>query len=59
MKGKLKRGGDPDLETVAKQMINDYQRGQLNYFELPPIEDQPVLEEDLVKEQQKDKKQLE
>lgn len=37
--GKLKRGGDPDIETVAKQIISDFQRGNIPYFELPPIED--------------------
>ena len=34
--GKLLRGGEPDLDTVAKMILNDWQRGKLPFFNLPP-----------------------
>lgn len=30
--GKLLRGGEPDVNNVAKQIIVDFQRGNLAYF---------------------------
>jgi len=33
--GKLLKGGEPDLNTVAKMVLNDWQRGKLPYFVLP------------------------
>jgi len=33
--GKLLKGGEPDLPTVARRVINDLQRGRLPYF-VPP-----------------------
>lgn len=35
-KGKLMPNGEPDLNTVAKIMINDWQRGKLPFFVAPP-----------------------
>jgi len=35
-KGKLLPNGEPDIGTVAKIMINDWQRGKLPYFVAPP-----------------------
>lgn len=35
-KGKLLKGGEPDLMTVAKSMIYDWQRGEIPYYALPP-----------------------
>ncbi|CAD6963333.1 unnamed protein product [Tilletia controversa] len=41
--GKLLRGGEPDLETCAKMVLNDWIRGKIPFFvpppERPPLED--------------------
>ena len=34
--GKLIKGGDPNLNNVAVQVINDWQRGKLPFFVPPP-----------------------
>lgn len=34
--GKLLKGGDPDLNTVAKMVLQDWQKGRIPYFSLPP-----------------------
>ncbi|TRY67627.1 hypothetical protein TCAL_11124 [Tigriopus californicus] len=34
--GKLLKGGEPDLVAVSKMVLNDFQRGKLPYFKLPP-----------------------
>ena len=34
--GKLLKGGEPDLGTVAKMVLNDFQRGKLPFFTPPP-----------------------
>ncbi|KAM7533953.1 hypothetical protein Aperf_G00000113063 [Anoplocephala perfoliata] len=34
--GKLLKGGEPDIETTAKRVLNDFQRGKLPYFVKPP-----------------------
>ena len=34
--GKLLKGGEPDLNTVSKTILNDFQRGKLPYFIPPP-----------------------
>jgi len=34
--GKLLKGGEPDLQTVAKMVILDWQKGEIPYFNLPP-----------------------
>lgn len=34
--GKLLKGGEPDINTVAKMVLNDWQRGKLPYFVQPP-----------------------
>lgn len=34
------QGGEPDIETTAKRVLNDFQRGKLPYFvKPPPLED--------------------
>lgn len=35
--GKLLRGGEPDLDGVAKTVINDFLRGRLPWFTPPPF----------------------
>lgn len=37
--GKLLKGGEPDLNTVAKMVLNDWQRGKIPYFVPPPGHD--------------------
>lgn len=34
--GKLLKGGEPDISTTAKMILNDFQRGKLPYFVKPP-----------------------
>lgn len=34
--GKLLKGGEPDINTVSKMVLNDWQRGKLPYFVKPP-----------------------
>lgn len=42
--GKLGRGGEPDLNTAAKMVLYDWQRGKIPFFELPPgyLPDKPA-----------------
>uniref|UniRef100_A0A3B3RSK5 Nucleolar GTP-binding protein 2 n=1 Tax=Paramormyrops kingsleyae TaxID=1676925 RepID=A0A3B3RSK5_9TELE len=35
--GKLLKGGDPDLPTVSKMVLNDWQRGRIPFFVKPPL----------------------
>ncbi|KAI2805961.1 Nucleolar GTP-binding protein 2 [Blomia tropicalis] len=34
--GKLLKGGEPDINTVSKMVLNDWQRGKLPYYVKPP-----------------------
>uniref|UniRef100_A0A7S3R4D1 Nuclear/nucleolar GTPase 2 n=2 Tax=Dunaliella tertiolecta TaxID=3047 RepID=A0A7S3R4D1_DUNTE len=34
--GKLLKGGEPDLNTAARMVLYDWQRGKIPYFTLPP-----------------------
>lgn len=52
--GKLLRGGEYDLNTVARMVLNDWQRGRLPYFVCPPFEAEVAQQE--VEEKQKEKK---
>lgn len=36
LSGRLLKGGEPDMETVAKMILSDFQRGRLPYFVPPP-----------------------
>ena len=36
-RGKLLAGGDPDVNTAARQVIMDWQRGRLPYYREPPM----------------------
>lgn len=46
--GKLLKGGEPDLGTVAKMVLNDWQRGKIPYFVKPPgcENEEPTSKED-------------
>nr|XP_006631586.1 PREDICTED: nucleolar GTP-binding protein 2 [Lepisosteus oculatus] len=35
--GKLLKGGEPDMQTVSKMVLNDWQRGRIPYFVKPPV----------------------
>ncbi|CAL1532729.1 unnamed protein product [Lymnaea stagnalis] len=52
--GRLLKGGEADLSTVAKNILNDYQRGKIPYFVRPPeselVEDEEQ-EDDTVNEE--------
>ncbi|KAG2394140.1 hypothetical protein C9374_003904 [Naegleria lovaniensis] len=37
--GKINKGGSPDLHTVAKKIVQDWQRGRIPWFIVPPFED--------------------
>jgi nuclear GTP-binding protein len=30
------KGGDPDLQTAARMILYDWQRGKIPFFTLPP-----------------------
>jgi len=34
--GRLLKGGEPDISTAAKMVLNDWQRGKLPYYVRPP-----------------------
>ncbi|KAM6190565.1 nucleolar GTP-binding protein 2 [Sarcoramphus papa] len=46
--GKLLKGGEPDVQTVSKMVLNDWQRGRIPFFVKPPNAETgpqpPVLE---------------
>ncbi|EFC44869.1 predicted protein [Naegleria gruberi] len=37
--GRLGKGGIPDVQSVAKKIVHDWQRGRLPWFIIPPFED--------------------
>ncbi|XP_033105254.1 nucleolar GTP-binding protein 2-like [Anneissia japonica] len=37
--GKLLKGGEPDISTVAKMVLNDWQRGKIPFYVRPPPSD--------------------
>uniref|UniRef100_A0A3B5KWR0 Nucleolar GTP-binding protein 2 n=1 Tax=Xiphophorus couchianus TaxID=32473 RepID=A0A3B5KWR0_9TELE len=62
--GKLLKGGEPDLSTVSKMVLNDWQRGRIPFFVKPPgpegdpedektwpLEGPPAAEENIQEEQ--------
>ena len=53
LSGKLLKGGDPDLNTAAKMVLQDWQRGKLPYYSLPPGVE-PNAAHYLAKQQQAD-----
>ncbi|KAG6645774.1 hypothetical protein CIPAW_08G146100 [Carya illinoinensis] len=40
--GKLLKGGEPDLTTVAKMVLHDWQRGKIPFFVPPPRQDESL-----------------
>jgi len=49
--GKLLKGAEPDLQTVAKMVLNDFQRGKLPHYVSPP-EDPNKQDNNEIKEQE-------
>eukprot|EP01024_Parvocaulis_polyphysoides_P008549 TRINITY_DN12541_c0_g1_i2.p1 TRINITY_DN12541_c0_g1~~TRINITY_DN12541_c0_g1_i2.p1 ORF type:complete len:580 (-),score=92.77 TRINITY_DN12541_c0_g1_i2:322-2061(-) len=41
VRGKLKRGGTPDVQSAAKLVLQDWNDGKLPYYTLPPKRSQP------------------
>ncbi|KAH8873935.1 Nucleolar GTP-binding protein 2 [Schistosoma japonicum] len=48
--GKLLKAGEPDLNTTAKRVLNDFQRGRLPYFVKPPMEPDELKQDDFIDE---------
>jgi len=40
--GKLLKGGEPDLNAVARMVLNDWQRGRIPYFSVPAGFEKPL-----------------
>lgn len=40
--GKLMKGGEPNISSVAKMILNDFQRGKLPYFIKPPVDESKI-----------------
>ncbi len=51
MKGRLLKGGEPDLDSVAKIVLSDWVRGRIPFFVAPP-----ERSEELNKAEEKEKK---
>lgn len=41
--GKLTKGGHADINTTARMVLNDWQRGRLPYYVKPPTNEQMAL----------------
>ncbi|XP_040989206.1 nuclear/nucleolar GTPase 2-like isoform X1 [Juglans microcarpa x Juglans regia] len=46
--GKLLKGGEPDLTTVAKMVLHDWQRGKIPFFVPPPRQDESLEEPNFI-----------
>lgn len=48
--GKLCKGGEPDFNNISKQIIVDWQRGNIPFFTQPPkTEEEEALEDEKIK----------
>ncbi|XP_010284871.1 PREDICTED: nucleolar GTP-binding protein 2, partial [Phaethon lepturus] len=60
--GKLLKGGEPDMQTVSKMVLNDWQRGRIPFFVKPPNAEtgsQPsVLEVAMISSQDKNEEKI-
>ena len=43
--GKLLRGGEPDFNNISKQIIVDWQRGNIPYYTNPPKTEEEEADE--------------
>jgi nuclear GTP-binding protein len=41
--GRLLKGGEPDLNTIAKNLLHDWLTGKIPYFALPPRQEEAAL----------------
>jgi nuclear GTP-binding protein len=41
-RGRLGKGGEPDLDAVARSVLGDWNRGRIRYFTIPPEGDDTV-----------------
>ena len=49
--GKLLKGGEPDLNNISKQIIVDWQRGNIPFYMKPPrTEEEEQLEDEKITE---------
>ncbi|OBA27448.1 NGP1NT-domain-containing protein [Hanseniaspora valbyensis NRRL Y-1626] len=55
--GRLLKGGEPDESGVAKQVLNDFNRGKIPWFVPPPEKDEVVAEKKQKKEEKEDNKE--
>ena len=55
--GKLVRGGGEDIQTVARMVLNDWQRGRLPYFVCPPFEEEVRRAEEAGEDERKRKEE--
>jgi len=55
--GKLLKGGEPDVNTVAKMVLNDWQRGKIPFFIPPPGCEMPPKIHPMQKEESFEKDQ--
>lgn len=55
-KGRLLKGGEPDLESVAKILLSDWVRGKIPFFVPPPERPEELNKEEAAKRKKADKK---
>lgn len=55
--GKLLKKGEPDVNTVGRMMLNDFQRGKLPWF-IPPPSNSSEPEEDSTEKETKEKVEI-
>jgi nuclear GTP-binding protein len=52
--GKLLKGGEPDTNTIAKMVLNDWQRGKLPYFVRPPTREGEQVQQNTSQQNKKE-----
>jgi nuclear GTP-binding protein len=52
--GKLGKGGEPDINTIAKKVVFEWQRGQIPYCYLPEGMHESDIEKDEEEEEEKE-----
>lgn len=55
--GKLLKGGGEDVQTVARMVLNDWQRGRLPYFVCPPFEEEVKRAEEADEDERRKKEE--
>jgi nuclear GTP-binding protein len=58
--GKLLKGAEPDINTAARMVLNDWQRGRIPFFSAPPFEDNlPTHSQRRAQDREEEKLQVE